>query len=113
MAKKDIETKREAGIVEGKEFKAVPLRWNVPEDHVTPFASHVVVQAEEDIFRISFFQAKPPIITDKSEPSPSKVRADCIASVFVTPNKVDKLIEILRLHLYKYRATKKRSSDAP
>jgi hypothetical protein len=92
----------------GKKFVAVPLEWHVPVDHVTPFASNIVIQIEEDIFKLSFFEVKPPIHMDESTPPPAVVRAECVASVYITPNKVGLLIELLRKHLERYKSITKK-----
>ena len=111
MLKKNLE--KNTNIKEGKEkeFVAVPIEWNVPEGQVTQFASNMVIQIEDDIFKLSFFEMKPPINLNESAPPPTKIRADCVASVYITPNKLSKLIEILQTHLDKYRTIKKRSGD--
>jgi len=104
--------KRDTDIHAAKELVAVPLEFSIPENHITPFASHLVVQAEEDVIRISFFQANPPIILNSTEKqAPEKIKAELVTSVYLTPNKADKLVAILQMHLVKYRAKKKRSTD--
>lgn len=85
---------------------AVPIEWYVPEGVMTPFASNIVVQFIEDVFKISFFETKLPIILDKTQPPPSKVRADCVASVIVTPNKLSQFIRVLQEQLDKYKSKK-------
>jgi hypothetical protein len=81
---------------------AVPIEWYVPEGVMTPFASNMVIQTIENFFKISFFEIKPPIQLDKSALAPTKVRADCVASVIVTPDKLPQFIEVLQEQLDKY-----------
>lgn len=85
---------------------AVPIEWYVPEGVMTPFASNMVVQFIEDVFKISFFEPKHPIQLDKSKPPPSKIRADCVASVIITPNKLSQFIAVLQEQLDKYNSKK-------
>lgn len=80
----------------------VPIEWHVPDGLMTPFASNMVVQIVENLFKLSFFEIKPPIQLDKSAPVPTKVRADYVAGVIVTPDKLPKFIEVLQRQLDKY-----------
>jgi hypothetical protein len=90
-----------------KEKIAIPLEWYVPEGMMTPLAFNMTVQTIEDVFKVSFFEVKPPIQTDESAPHPSKVRADCVASVFITPDKLAKFIEVLQKQLDNYKLKNK------
>jgi hypothetical protein len=81
---------------------AVPIEWYVPDGMITPLASNMVVQVVEDIFKVSFFGIDYPIQIDESMPPPSKIRATCIASVFITPGKMPKFIEALQKNFDKY-----------
>ena len=99
--KKDLNTEKK------EEFIPIPLEWHVPEDQITPFATNMVIQVEEEIFKLSFFEMKPPIQMDKALPHPSVIRADCVASVYITPNRVGQLIELLQKHLERYKTMMK------
>lgn len=88
------------------EFMAVQIEWIVPEGSMTPFASNMVVQAVENAFKLSFFEMKLPIRLDSSQPPPDKIRADCVASVFVTPEKLPKIIEALQTQFDNYKLGK-------
>jgi hypothetical protein len=83
---------------------AVSIEWYVPEGVMTPFATNMVIQTIENFFKISFFEIKPSIRLEESAPIPTKVRADCVASVIVTPDKLPKFIEVLQRQLEKYIA---------
>ncbi|MFA4909461.1 MAG: hypothetical protein WC649_00215 [Desulfobacteria bacterium] len=84
----------------------VPIEWYVPEGVMTPFASNIVVQLVEDVFKISFFESKIPIQLDATQPPPSKIRADCVTSVIITPNKLSQFIGVLQEQLDKYKSKK-------
>lgn len=87
---------------ENKKGVAVPLEWYVPDGAMTPFATNMVVQTMENEFKISFFEVKPPIQLDETAPPPNKIRADCVASVIVTADRLPKFIEVLQKQLDKY-----------
>lgn len=92
-------------IVESKQIARIPIEWRVPENLMSVFASNMVIQRiENSFFKLSFFEIKPPIQLDDSAPTPTKIRADCVASVIVTPDKLPKFIEVLQKHLDKYIA---------
>ena len=80
----------------------IPIEWYIPEGLMTPMAFNMTVQFMGDIFKISFFEIKPPIQVDESTPPPSKVRADCVASVFIMPDKLPKFIDVLQQQYDKY-----------
>jgi len=85
---------------------AVPIEWYAPEGLMTPFATNMVIQTIENFFKISFFEIKPPIRLDESESHPSKVRADCVASVIITPDRLPNFIEVLQKQYEKYISKK-------
>ena len=65
-------------IIPPNEAIAIPIEWHIPEGQITPFATNMTVQTIGNEFKISFFEIKPPIRLDDSEPLPSKARADWI-----------------------------------
>lgn len=86
---------------------AVPLEWHVPEGVMTPFASNMVVQFTEGMFKLSFFEIKPPIQFGSSPTPPSSIRADMVASVFILPDKIPTMLKTLGEQLDKYNARMK------
>ena len=96
MAKKKTDT--------SKKGVTIPIEWHVPDGLMTPFATNMIVQTIENEFKISFFEIKPFIRLDESQPRPSKVRADCVASVIVTADRLPKFIEALQTQLNKYNS---------
>lgn len=99
--KADTEKKETIAIPVG-----IPIEWYVPEGHITPTAFNMTVQIMEDVFKVSFFEVKPPIQINESTPPPSKIRADCIASVFITPSRLPKFIDILQQQYNNYMSIK-------
>jgi len=78
---------------------SVPIEWHMPEGAMTPFATNMLVQPLENDFKISFFEIKPAIRLDKAAPMPTSVRADCVASVIVTQDRLAKFVEVLQSQL--------------
>lgn len=89
-----------------KTREPIPIEWYVPEGLMTSFTSNIVVQVIENVFKISFFEINPPIQLDESAPVPTKIRADCIARVIVTPDKLSSFIEVLQKQYKKYMSEK-------
>lgn len=106
MVAKKVAIKKKETIVGPIPPIAIPLEWHVPDGQITPFATNMVVQIMEGAFKISFFEVKPQILFDESTPPPTKVRADCVASVVVAPNKIPKIIEVLQGQYEQYMSTK-------
>ena len=100
MAKKRTET--------SKQTTTIPIEWRVPDNLITRFVSNMVIQTIENEFKISFFEIKPIIHLDDSQPLPSKVPADCVASIIVTPDRLPKFIDVLQKQLDKYNAKGKK-----
>lgn len=86
--------------------KAVPIEWYMPEGVMTPFASNMLIQTMENEFKVSFFELKPAVRISNSEPLPTKVRADCVASVIITADRLPKFITALQAQLNNYTAKK-------
>ena len=90
-----------------KEQAKLPIEWHVPEGLMTPFATNMLVQIIENEFKLSFFELKPAIRVDASAPLPEKVRADCVASVIITADRLPKIIEALQVQYNNYLSLKK------
>ena len=76
------------------------------EDLIAPFATNMIVHQVETEFKLLFFQVKPPLRFGPSDNIPTKVRADCVASVIVTADRIPKFIEALKVQLEKYQSLK-------
>ena len=97
-----VDEKKETG-----ELKTpILIDWHVPEGLMTPLATNMVVQTSDDYFKVSFFEIKPPIQLDKTLPPPTQIRADCVASVIIMPDKLPKFIEVLQRQYDKYVSKK-------
>jgi hypothetical protein len=82
----------------------IPFKWHVPDTVITRFASNMTIQILENEFKISFFEMKPEIRLDPNAPIESEIRADCVASIIVSPNKMPQFIAALQKQLDLYNA---------
>lgn len=96
--------KKEKIPIQGKE---IPIKWHIPDNIITRFASNITIQLIENEFKISFYELKPEIRIDASLPLPTEVKADCVASVIVTADRLPKFINVLQKQYNKYMESKK------
>ena len=97
MAKK--KEKMERPPEEGKQplqRMQLPIKWNVPDELKSIYASNMLVQMLENEFKILFFETKPSPRTSLDDPKETEVRADCVASVIISPLKMPAFIEVLQ-----------------
>jgi hypothetical protein len=88
----------------------LPLVWHVPDDIVSRFATNAVIQSIEDAFKISFFEAKPEMRLQPGIKPPVSVKADCVASIIVTPQKLQSIIQALQRHLDSFNELNKKQA---
>jgi len=104
MAKKKTETNKQTVKIVGV---PVPIKYYIPDQTITRFASNMVIQTIENEFKISFFEIKPDIILGPSESVPKEVRAECVGSVIVTADRLPKFIQALQKQMDNYNSIKK------
>ena len=80
----------------------VPIKWHTPDNMITRYATNMLVQIIENEFKISFFEIMPEIRLDPTSPSPNEVRADCVAKIIVSPEKLPSFIKALQEQYNKY-----------
>ena len=91
---------------EPKTEKQVVVEWHIPENVVTKYATNMVVQHSDQEFILSFFEILPPIILgtpqdlEKLE-TLSSVRAECIARVIVSAERMPRFVQVLQQNLEK------------
>ena len=85
----------------------VPIKWHIPGNIISRFATNMTVQLIENEFKLSFFEIKPEIILDPSAPIPKETLAECAASIIVTADRLPKFIEALQKQLEIYNSIKK------
>jgi len=86
--------------------REVTIEWHVPESIVNRYATNMVVQGTGEEFIISFFELLPPLLfgspddLEKLE-NLTSVRAECIARVTVSAERMPKFVQALQLQLEK------------
>jgi hypothetical protein len=91
----------------------LPIDWHVPEGFPTPYATNMFTQAGEYDMILSFFQAKPPLLTGTPEENKARlerlgeIRAECVSRVIIPADLVPKIIQALQTTWDAYTAAKK------
>ncbi|MGR3174944.1 MAG: DUF3467 domain-containing protein [Candidatus Scalindua sp.] len=104
MVKKKTKAKTKTKASKEDEFVTIPLKFHIPDTIITHFVTNTTVQIMEQEFKISFFEMKPELCLDPTAKLPSKVQADCVASVVMTPERISRLISTLQAQLDKYNS---------
>ena len=92
------------------ERKLLPIEWIVPEDIVGRYATNIVIQHSEHEFIISFFEVWPPIVLGTPEETEAQlekieaVRAECVARLIVSAERLPVFIKVLQDNLETYRS---------
>lgn len=86
-----------------------PIKWVIPDNLVTRFATNMLVQSIEDKeIKLSFFESKPPITLDASAPSPTEIVAECVASIVISDDRMLTFIEALARHFKVHELAKEK-----
>jgi hypothetical protein len=88
---------------------AVPIKWNIPDNIITRFASNMVVQLLENEFKISFFEVSPDIQLGLDNKVPNEVQANCVASVIINAEKLPIFVDALQKQCEVYAQVKSNS----
>lgn len=83
-------------VVKKKEKIAIPIKWHVPENTITRYATNMIAQVLENEVKLSFFELSPDIRLDPKEPHQKEVQANCVASVIVSVTKLPQIIDVLQ-----------------
>ena len=93
------------------EMKELPIEWHVKESLIPPFATNMIVHQTETEFKLYFFQVNASFRFGPSDPIPTKIRADCVASVIVTADRIPKFIKALQEQFEKYLSLKEKINE--
>lgn len=80
----------------------VPLQWDHPENVISRYANNLVVQHNKDSFFLSFYEARPPIISGSPEEREQKtldlksVKAECVARIVVPAERMEEFVRVLQ-----------------
>jgi len=89
----------------------LPIEWHVPDDLVTRYANNLLIQHTEHEFILSFFEILPPLAVGSPEEQAAQlqaigaVRAECVARVVVSSDRIASFVEALRGSYEKYPAS--------
>jgi hypothetical protein len=88
--------------------RTIPIVWDFPEDLVSGYATNMLVQVGEHELFVSFFETPPPLIFSPQDAEKLEgVRAECIARIVISPERLGKFIEVLQQQLETFNENKK------
>lgn len=92
----------------------VPVQWHFPEHVESRYATNLLVQHGPHEFTISFFEAQPPILLTEDDRKRAatkiqSVRANCVARVVVSVERMPEFVEVLQKSLEQFRARFKKT----
>jgi len=99
---------------EPEKTRGLPIKWQIPEDLISRYATNLVVQHTEHEFTISFFEAEPPILLGTPEERQaaleqiSSVPLKCVARVTVSASRMPEFVRVLQNSLERYQSELKR-----
>lgn len=88
----------------------IPLRWHIPDNIVSRYATNMTIQEGENEFIISFFEVIPPILLGPPDARAKKIKdlkeinAECVARVIVAADKLPSFIDAMQSNLEIYKA---------
>ena len=86
----------------------VPIEWHISEDLDSKYATNLVIQHSEHEFIIDFFETRHPLILGDPDQVREQweklesVRAECVARIIVSPNRMQEFINLMQAALNKY-----------
>jgi len=83
--------KKPTSSTESAEVKRVPIKWVIPPDIKSSYATHMLVQRLEHEVVINFCEVQKPLMVDP----PEEVEAKCVSKVIVSLPEMPKFIEAL------------------
>jgi len=92
---------------ERPEFQ-VPIEWHISEELDSKYATNLVIQHSEHEFIINFFEMHHPLIFGDPDhvreqwQKLESVRAECVARIIVSPNRMQEFINVMQADLNKY-----------
>ena len=86
----------------------VPIEWHISEDLDSKYATNLVIQHSEHEFIIDFFEMRHPLILGNPQQVREQreklesVRAECVARIIVSPDRMQEFIDAIQANLDKY-----------
>lgn len=90
----------------------LPIDWHISESIQSRYATNMVVQAGQNEFIISFFEAQIPLFVGQADENRSKleqldaIRAECVGRIIVAAEQMPGIIAALQTSLEAYHASK-------
>ncbi|HDL86600.1 MAG TPA: DUF3467 domain-containing protein [Candidatus Acetothermia bacterium] len=95
-------------MAEEKPKVQVPIEWHISEDINSKYATNLVVQHSEHEFILDFFEMRRPLILGNPDQVREQwqkiesVRAECVAQIIVSPDRMQEFIDVMQAALDKY-----------
>ena len=86
----------------------MPIEWHISEDLDTKYATNLVIQHSEHEFIIDFFEMRHPLILGnphqvrEQQEKLESVRAECVARIIVSPDRMQEFIDAIQANLNQY-----------
>jgi len=86
----------------------VPIEWHISEDLDSKYATNLVIQHSEHEFIIDFFEMRHPLILGNPQQVREQreklesVRAECVARIIVSPDRMQEFIDAIQANLNQY-----------
>lgn len=80
----------------------LPISWNVADDLVSRYATHLVVQHGENEYILSLFEVRPPLLVGRPEETLEKlnqldaIQANCVARIIVAADRLPEFAKVLQ-----------------
>jgi len=98
-----------------KKSDELTIEYIIPDYIISRFATNITVQKIENEFKVSFFELKQDMILNEEDRKKmierGTVRADCIASIIITADRMPKFIDAMSKQLEKFEPSKKEGKD--
>jgi hypothetical protein len=88
---------------------AVPIRHEIPDDLPSHFCNHFVVQHDDSVFRLMFFEMQPPLLIGDEEARRAEVgklvhvTARCVARIIVPADLMPSVLTALSSNIEKQK----------
>jgi len=86
------------------------MLWDSTDDVFSVYATNILVQATEQEFYVSFFEARPPFIfVPEDIEKLESVRAECVARVIISPERMTAFLNVMQQQLDAFNRKKGKS----
>ena len=93
----------------------IPIEWHISDSIVARYATNMAVQHTDREIILSFFEIIPPLIFTSQDQevlqSLKSIRANCVARIIVSPERMQKFIDVLQENLDRHLAKMKETSE--